>query len=214
MGGHLSSQVQGSPGNPVAGLDEADDQALVVAVQRGEASALDALVQRYHTPLSQFLERMVGEPETALDLTQETFLKMIRALPRYRPRAKFSTWLYTIAANLARDELRRRQVRTEHLAHLEEEERQELPSEPRLSVVDEALGNVTREEVRRALVALSEEHRTVVLLHYFQGLSYREIADVCGCTVGTVGSRLHYAVRNLRQCMDEHTSPPPSRQPS
>lgn len=178
-----------------------DDQVLVAAVQRGDEAALDALVRRYHGPLSQFAERMLGDPEAAADVVQDTFLRMIGALPRYEPRAKFSTWLYTIAANLARDRLRRRQVRLEHERPIDEDDRDEEIAEPAEAVVDAALRRVARDEIRRALLALSPDHRAVIVLHYFQGLSYKEIAHVCGCSVGTVGSRLHYAIRHLRRCI-------------
>ncbi len=178
-----------------------DDQSLVRLVQRGDAAALDCLVDRYHGPLTQFLERMLGDRDTAADIAQETFLRMMRALPRYRPKARFSTWLYTIAANLARDELRRRHLRGERTVELEEADRAPV-AEPEASVADQALARVERADVRRALALLSPEHRTVVALHYYEGFSYKEIADISGCTIGTVGSRLHYAVKHLRRHLD------------
>ena len=181
--------------------EKVDDQVLVRQVQRGDKLALDRLVDRYHGPLSQFLERMLGDPETAAEVTQEAFLRMIRALPRYQPKAKFSTWLYTIASNLARDELRRRHLRADRTVELEEADRTPV-AEPQLSVADQALARVERAEVRRALAELSPEHRTAVLLHYYNGFSYKEIAEISGCTIGTVGSRLHYAVKHLRRHLE------------
>ncbi len=175
-----------------------DDQSLVRRVQQGDAAALDRLVERYHGPLSQFLERMLGDAEVAREVTQETFLRMMRAIARYRPEARFTTWLYTIASNLARDELRRRQHRQDRLRPLDDADHEELAAPPR-AVDEAALDAVVREDVRRALSCLSAEHRAVVILHYYQGLGYQEIAEVCGCTVGTVGSRLHYAVKHLRR---------------
>lgn len=181
-----------------------DDQVLVARIQRGDGAALDSLIERYHAPLCQFLERMLGDPETAQEVAQEAFLRMMRALPRYRPRARFSTWLYTIASNLARDELRRQRHRADRVTELEEADRGEL-AEPPLDVVDAALDRIEREDVRRALRSLSEDHRAVVVLHYYEGFSYKEIADIRGCTVGTVGSRLHYAVRHLRRVLAAET---------
>ncbi|MBI5831645.1 MAG: sigma-70 family RNA polymerase sigma factor [Armatimonadetes bacterium] len=177
-----------------------EDQALVVAIQRGDAGALDVLVRRYHAPLTQFLDRLLGDPDTAADLAQETFLKMMRALPRYQPRARFSTWLYTIAHHLALDHLRRHRSRQARTDSLDDPLRagSEPATEARLTS-DTALDRVAREDVRRALDSLSPEHRTVMLLHYFEAMSYKEIADTVGCTVGTVGSRLHYAVRHVRR---------------
>lgn len=177
---------------------------LVSAAQAGHAPALDALVRRYHTPLCQFLERMCGDADRAGDLAQETFLKMIRALPRYQPRAKFSTWLYTIAVNLARDEARRLRYRGRFQTSLDDSDSPAAePVSTAPAVADEVLARITREEIRRALVDLSPEHREVLLLHYFEGFAYKEIAEACGCSVGTVGSRLHYAVKHLRRALED-----------
>lgn len=187
-----------------AGWDNAEERALVSAAQAGHAPALDALVRRYHAPLCQFLERLCGDADRAADLAQEAFLKMIRALPRYQPRAKFSTWLYTIAVNLARDEARRLRYRGRFQTSLDESDRPaDEPVSPAPPVADEVLAKITREEIRAALVALSPEHREVLLLHYFEHFSYKEIAAACGCTVGTVGSRLHYAVKYLRKALGD-----------
>ncbi|MCC7494520.1 MAG: sigma-70 family RNA polymerase sigma factor [Fimbriimonadaceae bacterium] len=175
-----------------------EDLALVRRVQRGDAAALDLLVERYHGPLSQFLERLLGDAETAREVTQETFLRMMGAVARYQPRAKFSTWLYTIATNLARDELRRRQTRASRATELDDADREPL-AEPPTPLAEAALAQLERDDIRRALRSLSADHREAVVLHYYQGLSYKEIASVCGCTVGTVGSRIHYAVRHLRR---------------
>ena len=177
-----------------------DDQALVVAIQRGDAGALDVLVGRYHAPLTQFLDRLLGDPDTAADLAQETFLKMMRALPRYEPRARFSTWLYTIAHHLALDYLRRHRTRQARTDSLDDPYRAgaEPATDARLTS-DAALDRVAREDVRRALGSLSPEHRAAMLLHYSESLCYKEIAEAVGCTVGTVGSRLHYAVRHVRR---------------
>lgn len=182
-----------------------DDQALVACVQAGgpgAADALEALLARYHRPLQQYLDRLLGDPEAAADLVQETFLKMIGALPRYQPRARFSTWLYTIAHRLALDFLRRRR-REQRTDSLDDPAR--AAAEPASSdrpVAEVALDRVTRDDIRAVLARLSPEHRAVILLHYFEGFSYKEIAQTVGCTVGTVGSRLHYALRAVRRELD------------
>lgn len=181
------------------GSTERSDQELVRAIQRGDEAALEVLVRRYHTPLQQYVDRLLGDPETAGDVVQETFLRMIRALPRYRPQAKFSTWLYTIAGNLARDAVRSRNLRAERLRPIDEQDRDSELAGPPEAVVEAALQTVQLDDIRRALVALSPDHRQVVVLHYYQGLSYKEIATVTGTSVGTVGSRLHYAIRHLRR---------------
>lgn len=180
---------------------ERSDQELVSAIQRGDEAALELLVRRYHAPLLQYADRLLGDAETAGDVVQETFLRMIRALPRYRPQAKFSTWLYTIAGNLARDAVRSRNLRADRLRPIDEDERDGELGGPPEAVVDAALQQVQLADIRRALASLSPDHREVVILHYYQGLSYKEIATVTGCTVGTVGSRLHYAIRHLRRAL-------------
>lgn len=177
----------------------AEDLELVAAVQRGDEAALEQLVRRYHAPLCQFAERLLGDREAAGDVVQETFIRMIRALPRYRPQARFSTWLYTIATNLARDSARSRTVRAERLRPIEDVDHDAEVAEPPAAVADLALQRVQLSDIKRALGNLSSEHREVIVMHYYQGLSYKEIATATGCTVGTVGSRLHYAIRHLRR---------------
>jgi len=200
---------------PQAALGPLEDQALVVAIQRGDAGALDVLVKRYHAPVTQFLDRLLGDPDTAADLAQETFIKMMRALPRYQPRARFSTWLYTIAHHLALDHLRRHRTRQARTDSLDDPLRAGAePATDPLLTSETALDRVAREDVRRALAKLSPEHRTVMLLHYFEAMSYKEIAEAVGCTIGTVGSRLHYAVKHVRRELGLGDGAQPGRESS
>ncbi len=168
---------------------------------QGDREALETLVDDHYGAVLNFVHRMTGRRDEAHDITQEVFVKALRALGRYSGKASLRTWLFTVAANATRDSVRRRSRRPEFVADL-----------PELSVVedvadpsDEAqpdrriLGSVRTSVLQRALLGLPEAHRTAVILRFYHGLSLQEIADVCGCSIGTVGSRLHYGILKLRQ---------------
>src|SRR5205823_13017 len=132
-------------------------------------------------------------PELAAELTQDAFVRVLERLRTFDGRAKFSTWLHTIAINLWRDN--RRRLPREPNVPLEE------VAEPDAGIgcEREALANLERHEVRVAVEQLPEAQRVAILLFYYQGMSYAEIAAVCDCPVGTVGSWIHHGVRSLRK---------------
>lgn len=156
----------------------------------------EVLVKRYKNAIVSFLYRYVGDYRTAEDLAQETFLRIFRKVNDYNNTAKFSTWMYTIASNLAKDEFKRR-VRhpagsldwqtgssadtTRNVPTVEGEE-----SDPEKSVES----GERRMAVHRALRDLSEEEREILLLKDVQGLSYEDIAGILGLPMGTVKSRI------------------------
>lgn len=128
-------------------------------------------------------------------MAQETFLRVYRHASRYREGGRFSAWLFAIAANLCRTEIRRR-ARHPELAW-DECKHVQAPG----SVEDLAMHHLEQEEVRQALGRLSPDHQMAVALFYFEGMTYQEIADACGCALGTVKSRLHYALNCLRRAL-------------
>lgn len=178
-----------------------DEKRLLEECRRGDAAALRRLVDEHYDPLYRFLWRMTSSPDTAQELTQEAFVRALERLGSFDGRAKFSTWLHTIAINLWRDN-RRRQPR-EALAL---EEAHDVQAATRCD--QEALARLERREVREAVERLPEAQRMAVTLFYYQGMSYGEIAAVCGCPIGTVGSWLHHGVRSLRRMLAE---PSPGR---
>lgn len=161
-------------------------------VQQDDESAFEALFDRYRARLYGFLLRRVGDAG-ADDLFQETWLRVVRSRSRFDPRRKFSTWLFQIANNLARDRGRRLAVRSRAREELVEQARSAAPDPLRVAQPIE-----DRMHVARRLEALPDRLREVLVLRYYQEMSEREIAEVAGIPQGTVKSRLHTAIRSLR----------------
>lgn len=183
------------------------DEQLVARLKAGDAEAFDLLFRKYGPPLLNFINRIIGDRDRAEDLLQETFLRVFRHLARYRPQARFSTWVYRIATNLCYNELRAR--RRHRLVSIDGSERARIESSlsgsGRQSDDPHALV-VLDEEVRRveeAIRSLPENERIVLVLRFYNEHTYAEIAEILACPLGTVKSRLHAAVRRLRQAIRE-----------
>jgi RNA polymerase sigma-70 factor (ECF subfamily) len=173
------------------------DEELVEACQAGEASAFDVLVARWEDKIRGAAYRFLGSEEEARDVAQEAFLRAYRALGGFKREARFSSWLYQIATNLCRDRLRRRRTRAAvSLEELEETGPVIVETRPgaheRLQQMD--LARV----VRRAIHALPEEQREVVILKEYQGLTFIEIAQSLDLPVSTVKTRLYRGLGQLR----------------
>jgi RNA polymerase sigma-70 factor (ECF subfamily) len=173
------------------------DEELVEACQAGEASAFDVLVARWEDKIRGAAYRFLGSEEEARDVAQEAFLRAYRALGGFKREARFSSWLYQIATNLCRDRLRRRRTRAAvSLEELEETGPVIVETRPgaheRLQQMD--LARV----VRRAIHALPEEQREVVILKEYQGLTFLEIAQSLDLPVSTVKTRLYRGLGQLR----------------
>jgi RNA polymerase sigma-70 factor (ECF subfamily) len=173
------------------------DEALMQRVQRGDDDAFEALFGRYRSRLYGFLLRRVGD-SAADDLFQETWLRVVRSRERFDPRRRFSTWLFQIANNLARDRGRRLAVRSKARGELVDQARRAEPNPLRVA---EPVEN--RLDVARRLESLSDPQREVLLLRYYEQMSEREIAEVVGIPQGTVKSRLHTAIRTLRTATEK-----------
>ncbi|MCI0342447.1 MAG: sigma-70 family RNA polymerase sigma factor [Planctomycetales bacterium] len=179
---------------------------------REDPGALEALVERYEQPLMNFIARMIGDRVEAEDLFQETFVRVMRSAGRYTPKARFSTWLFTIARNLSIDHLKKRRgLPTVPLDSIEEEAPAAAPprtrgrgGEPEGSGPDPSEAAATAESVvavRRAIAALSPPKREALTLRLYQGLPYAEIAQVVRAPVGTVKFRVHEAVREVAEAL-------------
>ena len=174
---------------PVGRAQGESDERLMQRVQRGEARALERLFDRYRGPLFGFLVRRSGDVEMAEDLLQESWLRVVRSRERFDPSRRFSTWLFQIANNLCRDHARRRAVRERGRERVETEAAPAQPSQAPLDL---------RIEMKQRLERLPDPLREVLVLRYYHGLGERQIAEVVGAPAGTVKSRLHRAVRRLR----------------
>jgi RNA polymerase sigma-70 factor (ECF subfamily) len=178
----------------------APDESLVQWAQRGDTEAFEQLVFRHRDKIFARAMMMMRNEEQALDLSQEAWVKAWQRLAQFQGESSFATWMTRIVINLCLDQLRRqKRVRTESIDAMEEEsggvERHLPVTEPNPTA------GLEKDELRRrideALGKLTEAHRTVVVLHEFEGLEYKEIARRVGISIGTVMSRLFYARRKL-----------------
>jgi RNA polymerase sigma-70 factor (ECF subfamily) len=166
---------------------------LVVRCQAGDRAAFEELVELYEPRLRYFLARMVGDDHAADDLLQEVWFDVYRGVARLADPGAFPSWLYQIARHRALAELRKR---CQPLSSLEGIDLAEDASDDEFSADD-------AERVHAALGQLTPEHREVLLLRFFEGMAYEDIARVIGCHLGTARSRIHYAKRALRRVMQE-----------
>ncbi len=181
-----------------AELQELDDNELVILYLGGTSRAFDLLVERYQTRLLNFVYRTVGDRERAEDLVQEAFVRVYRHLARFDQSKKFSTWVYTIASNLAKNELRNRArnplVYFQTMTSGWEDEDRPLEFEDPSARPDDAFDRRhLREQVDAAVLRLPVHHRQVFVLRELEGRSYEEIAEMTKCNLGTVKSRLNRA---------------------
>ena len=178
----------------------ADDRTLVRAAQRGDMAAFEELVARHRDKIYARAYSMMRNEEEAVDLSQEAWVKGWQRLGQFQGEAGFGTWMTRVVINLCLDQLRKqKRQRTESIEAMDEEtggvERQMpvVTSNPTAGLERAEL----RQRIDRALALLSYEHRTVLVLHEFEEMEYKEIARTMGCSIGTVMSRLFYARRKL-----------------
>src|SRR5580765_1769918 len=176
------------------------DEELVSRSIGGDVDSFNQLVLRWERPIYALAYRVIGREEDARDVCQETFLRAFRALGGFRGQAKFSSWLYRIALNLCRDWVRR-QRRTPVVQLPEDVDVMELaasrePTEPIEDLV--ARRELTR-VVEKAMARLPEEQRTAIILKEYHGLTFQEIADLVGCPLSTVKTRLYQGLTVLRR---------------
>ncbi len=169
------------------------DDELILRFRKGDAKAFDELYSRYSKSLFNFICRMLNDRELAEDLLQEVFLRILTKT--YRAQAKFSTWLYTVATNLCLNEVKKR-TKTYRLE-------KDIPN-PRDRPHREAERSELSQKIEEAISSLPATQRVAFCLRHYQGMPYREIARVLGCPLGTVKSRIHNAVDNLKTYLEDH----------
>jgi len=176
-----------------------EEKALITGLQQGEPSAVDALVLAYGNRLLRAAFSLCGNPTDAQDIVQDTLVQAIQSIQRFRGDAALYTWLHGILLNMARRH-RRRQGKLIPVENLPEEpnETQERPGPAGALVADEDAAALFA-----ALQTISEEHREILVLRYFENQTIAQISDALGIPGGTVKSRLHYAVDALRKKMDK-----------
>lgn len=184
------------------------DQQLVQRAQRGDLRAFDLLVLKYQGRIAALVSRYVSDAGEVEDVTQEAFIKAYRALGKFRGDSAFYTWLYRIAANAAKNHLVAKGRRPGADATIEDAEGFDEGGLLSESASPEALamGGELAEVVESALNALPDELKAALMLREFDGLSYDDIADVLGCPVGTVRSRIFRAREAIDQRVKEQIS--------
>jgi len=176
-----------------------DDRDLVRRIRDGDAEALRAIVERYQDRIFSLIFGIVRDRHEVEDVAQEVFLKVYTRIQAFDERSKFYTWLYRVAANAAKDHVKKRSRRP--AVALEEDD--VIPSTGE-SPVGHAAAAETRRLVREAIAALPLRYREVLTLRELDGLSYNEIAGVLRISIGTVESRLHRARAKLKRRLEGH----------
>jgi len=204
----LAGRDPGMPDRAPPEPPRSTDEELMTRFQQGEAAAFEKLYERFSGPILGFLHRQCGDRETAMDLQQDVFIKVVTRALSFQHQSRFSTWIYTIARNSAVD-ASRRAVHRRHRS-LEEKSRDSGPRlEDRLrgagSMPDRsAIAGRLREDLVASIDALPADQREVFLLREYHGLPFDEIAEVVGAKVGTVKSRMRYALEFLRRELGEY----------
>lgn len=189
--------------------DARSDEELMTAYRGGDPLAYRVLVERHHGPVYRFCLRSLRNPEAAADATQEVFLRVVKNAMSWEPRAKFTTWVYTIARNHCIDETRKGRFRkTESLNETvgkdgggeEKIERVTAETPPADRV---AHGQRLRKAIDAALADLPEEQREVFLMREISGLQFKDIADATGVGENTVKSRMRYALTALKKALSQ-----------
>jgi RNA polymerase sigma-70 factor, ECF subfamily len=192
---------------PARGPGPPDDRSLVLAAQAGDAQAFRALVERYQRRVYQLALGMVKDSDEAMDITQETFVRVHRYLSSFKGDSSFFTWTYRIATNLCLDSARKRSGRERvemDESDAEIESRMDPPSAALAGPQRAALNAELKEKIDEALAALPPKHRAILLLREVEGLSYEELARTLGIRKGTVMSRLFHARLKMQRKLREY----------
>jgi RNA polymerase sigma-70 factor, ECF subfamily len=179
------------------------DEELVDRTRGGDVDSFNQLILRWERPIYALAYRVIGREEDARDVCQETFLRAYRALPGFKGEAKFSSWVYRIALNLCRDWIRKQrrnpvQQLPEDLDVLEAA----AATEPSESVEDLVARRELTAVVEDAMAGLPEEQRTAIVLKEYHGMTFQEIADLQGCPLSTVKTRLYQGLSVLRRQLE------------
>ena len=191
-----------------AELDPASDAAVMLRLAAGDEAAFNFLVEKHHRPVIHFLYRMVRSQAVAEELAQEVFLRVYRARDSYRAEAKFSTWLYRIATNLAVNHARdTKHERTAQTVYLDapDEETGTTPdvADDEPSAEQQLMTNERMAAIRKHVMALPERQRMAVLMHKYQGMDYRQIGEVLKLSESATKSLLFRAYQTLRETLKD-----------
>lgn len=190
-------------------VKELSDHQLIEATKKGDEAAFAEIVGRYRSPLTNYLYRMLADYEEAVDLAQETFVRVYFAIERYHTDYAFSTYIYRIATNLAISEIRkkkrRRLLSLSSFFQTDDNETQEFHLPDEKSLPDEDLIDAERSRtIEKAIATLPDKYRAPIVLREIQELSYEEIAQILGLGLGTTKSRISRARGLLREKLKQY----------
>jgi RNA polymerase sigma-70 factor (ECF subfamily) len=180
---------------------------LISAIAHGDEAAFEQLVRRYQNPVITFICRYIGDFDSAQDLAQEVFLRVFQAAPKFKPMAKVSSWVFTIAYNLSANELKRRKRMHGFHAEMSAEGWGLHGRLPAGSI--EASNREAEERLLAAMGQLPEKQRAALLLKINEGLTYLEISNVLGVSVASVESLIFRARSRLKQLVRSSPGAPP-----
>ena len=184
-------------------LNELKDEELIKEFQDNNTlAAYEILVKRYKDPLMNFVYRFVGDRDACTDIVQETMIKFYLNKDSYKSFAKFSTWIYTIAGNLAKNELKRRRRRNILSINNNDDEKSLQIEDKSFLAPDKATdGEIKNVIIQKALLKVKPVYREVVILRDIQDLSYEEISEITGLAIGTVKSRINRGRAHLQKLL-------------
>jgi len=181
------------------------DEELVARSQRGDVESFNQLILRWERPIYALAYRVIGREDEARDVCQEAFLRAFRALPGFKGQAKFSSWLYRITLNLCRDWIRRqRRAPVSQMPEDTDVIENAAARGPVESIEDLVARRELTAVVEEAMALLPEEQRTAIVLKEYHGMTFQEIADLQGCPLSTVKTRLYQGLAVLRRHLDRN----------
>jgi RNA polymerase sigma-70 factor, ECF subfamily len=185
-------------------IEKLSDHELIEATKQGDETAFAEIVRRYRSPITNYLYRFLNDYEEAVDLAQETFVRVYFAIARYHTDYAFSTYIYRIATNLAISEIRRRKRRRlislTGLFQFDSEDTKEFqPPDEKPLAVDDLLENEQSATIARAIAALPEKYRAPLVLRDVEGKTYDEVAQILQLGLGTTKSRISRARQHLKE---------------
>jgi len=190
---------------------EADDKTLVERAKQGDEAAFKELVLKYQRKVYMNIYSMISNHQDTVELSQEVFLRVYKHLPSFEGTSSFYTWLYRITRNLCIDYYRKRKLKAyeyddkfRHAPALQEEVFPVVSSASRETPTGRLLREELAEKIHEAMGKLSQKHREVLVLRELEGLSYQEIADTVGISIGTVMSRLHHARKKMQERLSRY----------
>ena len=184
------------------------DAALIDRFLKGDINAFNTLIWRWEKPIYNFIYRTIGNEDTAKDLCQILFIKMYKELKKLRDPNKMKSWLYRIALNLCRDEMRR--LKRHRLVYIDEHQNDEktantigyLPDRESKTPEELVHNNQIGEILKHSLMSIPEDQRTVIIMKQYQDLKFTEIANILELPINTVKSRLYYGLNALRKILE------------